>query len=203
MSGVDVDAQREATHFKNRVLDLVDTLIKRQPTNPLILGLILPLIELMSNSGQDERQLEDKARGLLRSRIGKAKEAPTSVSVEQASQILEEIHVRARKSKNAVMDVLGPCAVYVSRTLVHAQAQDHVVRTYRASLVDFITRKNSCLKSTFFVDLIRALPTIGWQLRLDLCNLSKEAKVLYRKSQCFYLLQTLISLGSSLVSQLR
>ena len=66
----DVDAQREATHFKNRVLDLIDIFVKKNPANPLIIRLIFPLVELIVSTGPDEKQLSDKATGILRNRIG-------------------------------------------------------------------------------------------------------------------------------------
>ena len=87
----DVDAQREATHFKNRVLDLIDIFVRRQPTSPLIVRTILPLVELIVGTGPDEKQLSDKAMGILRNRIGKSKEVPTTVSageVEDARGLL-------------------------------------------------------------------------------------------------------------------
>ncbi|KAJ3791837.1 DNA polymerase phi-domain-containing protein [Lentinula aff. detonsa] len=78
----DVDAQREATHFKNRVLDLVDIFIKKQPSSSSIFRLIIPLMDLITRTTSDERQLSDKAQGIVRSRIGKLKEFPSSISIE-------------------------------------------------------------------------------------------------------------------------
>ncbi|THG98713.1 hypothetical protein EW026_g3515 [Hermanssonia centrifuga] len=88
--GKGVDAQREATHYKNRVLDLLDSYIKKQPTSPFITRLILPLVELVVSSGTDEKQLADKATGILRSRIGKSKDLPSTVEADQAGEILRE-----------------------------------------------------------------------------------------------------------------
>ncbi|KAJ3991119.1 DNA polymerase phi-domain-containing protein [Lentinula boryana] len=78
----DVDAQREATHFKNRVLDLVDIFIKKQQSSSSIFRLIIPLMDLITRTTSDERQLSDKAQGIVRSRIGKLKEFSSSISIE-------------------------------------------------------------------------------------------------------------------------
>jgi DNA polymerase phi len=140
-----VDAQREATHYKNRVLDLLDTFIKKQPTSPLIPRLILPLLDLILNAGPDEKQLADKATGILRSRIGKSKDSPSNVEVDQVIGILAEVHARARKAASSeTLAILGQCSVYLSKALLDVQTDAATVRdAYGDSLVDFMTRKSS------------------------------------------------------------
>src|ERR1700761_3918663 len=93
----DVDAQREATHFKNRVLDLVDTFLKKKSTSPLIVQLLLPLVELSTVTGSDERHLADKAKGIPRSRIAKSKDVPSDTDIEGVKTAMSELHSRARK----------------------------------------------------------------------------------------------------------
>ncbi|GBE82630.1 hypothetical protein SCP_0410150 [Sparassis crispa] len=189
--GKDVDAQREATHFKNRVLDLLETFIKKQPKNPLVLRLILPLVELVVSTGPDEKHLADKATGLLRTRLGKSKEVLSIVDTDEATVVLEELHTRARKSDN--LATLSQCSIYLSRSLLHAGFTETVVRVYRESLDDFVTRKASKLNSNFFQDFIRRHPEAGWALRNDLIEVSGKAVNVYRQCQAFQILHTLIS----------
>ncbi|TFK42972.1 DNA polymerase phi-domain-containing protein [Crucibulum laeve] len=191
-SGKNVDAQREATHFKNRVLDLVDTFIKRQPTSPLIIRLLPPLLELISGTGQDERQLADKAKGIIRSRIAKAKEFPTSAEAQQVTDVLKNIHVQARKSNTTdFLTILSICSVYLSK--LHVGTEASVVEEYRQSLADFITRKNSGLNAGFFSDFLRRFPILAWSLRDDLIGLTNKAVNAYRMCQVFHLLETLVN----------
>ncbi|KAK0459585.1 DNA polymerase phi-domain-containing protein [Desarmillaria tabescens] len=154
----DVDAQREATHFKNRVLDLVDLFLKKLPSSPLVINLILPLVDLIVSSGTDEKQLSDKTQGILRSRITKAKDIPTCPS--RSSELLA---------------ILSSCSLYLAKVVAAQQGAEQVLDTYRESLVDFLTRKNSALNLNFFQDLIMRIPALGWSLRQDLIDLSKKA----------------------------
>ncbi|KAI0086629.1 DNA polymerase phi-domain-containing protein [Irpex rosettiformis] len=196
--GKGVDAQREATHYKNRVLDLLDTFIKKQPTSPLIPRLILPLVDLIVNAGTDEKQLSDKATGILRSRIGKSKDTASSVDGEQVSGILREIHSRARKASTGdIVTTLAQCSVYLSRALLHAQVQQPVLDAYRESLVDFVTRKASRLNTAFFHEFIRKHANVSWELRDTLLELSGKAVNGYRQSQVFQLIQVLLSQASA------
>ncbi|KAF5386843.1 hypothetical protein D9615_001886 [Tricholomella constricta] len=192
-TGKGVDAQREATHFKNRVLDLVDTFVKKQPSSGLVIRLIPPLIELIAGTGQDERQLSDKAKGILRSRIAKSKEIPTSVDVESTLKVITDLHTRARKVHSSdMLATLSQCSLYLSKVLVHLDSENSLVQIYQQSLADFITRKNSALNTNFFQDFIRRCPASAWSLRHDLLDLSGRSVNVYRQCQVYQLLDTLI-----------
>ncbi|KAG6831186.1 hypothetical protein H0H92_012326 [Tricholoma furcatifolium] len=193
-AGKGVDAQREATHFKNRVLDLVDTFVKKQPTSPLVLRLIPRLIDLVSGTGSDERQLSDKAKGILRSRIAKSKDIPVNVDVESTMTIATDVHTRARKVHSSDMvATLSQCSLYLSKILAHSQSEQPIIQLYRESLLDFLTRKNSALNSNFFQDYIRRYPASAWSLRSDLLELSGRAINAYRQGQAYQLLDTLLT----------
>ncbi|PFH52419.1 hypothetical protein AMATHDRAFT_139897 [Amanita thiersii Skay4041] len=192
-------AQREATHFKNRVLDLVDTFLKKQPTSPLALRLINPLVELMISAGPDEQQLADKTKSILRSRFGKTKELPLDADLDSVKLVFTNIHVRARKIHSAEhLKLLSQCSLYLSRILLHQKADVVVLDAYRQSLSDFLTRKNSNLNPGFFEELLRRFPSPGWQLHTYLVDLVTKAVNTYRQCQAFYLLDIIIKQPSSL-----
>jgi DNA polymerase phi len=200
MSFLDVDAQREATHFKNRVLDLVDIFMKKQPTSQHIIRLILPLADLIAGTGSDERQLSDKATGILRNRIGKSKDLPVDIDSEEAATILAELHVRARKTRSPeVLVTLSQCSLYLSKVMFHSKAEASVLRVYRISLMDFVTRKASTLNASFIQDFIRRYPAPGWFLRNDIVNASSNAANVYRKYQAFQLLHVIVNQMPTLV----
>ncbi|KAK0503113.1 DNA polymerase phi-domain-containing protein [Armillaria luteobubalina] len=189
----DVDAQREATHFKNRVLDLVDLFFKNEPSSPLVINLILPLIELIGASGTDERQLSDKTQGILRSRIAKAKDVPTA-PVAQVASAVQSLHTRARKARSSdQLATLSFCSLYLAKILVAQEGIEQVLDAYRESLADFLTRKNSALNPNFFQDFIQRFPALGWRLRQDLLDSSKKAINVYRQCQAFRLIYALVS----------
>ena len=63
---------------------------------------VLPLIELIVGTGPDEKQLADKSTGILRSRIGKAREVPSELDVEQARTQLDRILDNATETSNSM-----------------------------------------------------------------------------------------------------
>lgn len=187
-------AQREATHFKNRVLDLLDIFIKTQPTSPLIVRIIVPLVVLVAGTGQDEKQLSDKTKGLLKSRVGKLKEVPETVDTDQVVEILKDVHSRARKAHSSdVLATISQCSLYLSRILLRHERQDAVTEAYRDSLSDFATRKASSLNGNFFLDAARRHGVLAWALRGAVLELQAKATNAYRRCQLFLLLQPVIT----------
>lgn len=193
--GKSVDAQREATHFKNRVLDLVDIFLKKQTSSPYVLRLVMPLVDLFGGSSQDERQLSDKAKGILRSRFSKAREMPTELAPDQVLLVASNIHTQARKAHSSdLLSILSLCSIYLSKALVYLKAEESLLELYKESLTDFATRKNSVLNPTFFQDFLRRFPVEGWSLRQDLLSLAKSSINAYRQCQVLQLLELLIKL---------
>lgn len=189
-----IDTQREATHFKNRILDLVDIFLKKQPSSAHTVRFILPLIELISGTSLDERQLSDKTRGIFRSRFAKSKEVPSGVDIEQVTTVAKSLHVRARKAHSSdILATFSLCNIFLGRILVHEKAGPVVLDMYRESLTDYMTRKNSALNTAYFQDFLRRFPALGWQLSEDLLDLSGRAVNAYRQSQAFRLLEILVA----------
>lgn len=191
--GKDVDAQREATYFKNRVLDLVDIYLKKQSSNPLVLRFVLPLVELISTSSTDEKQLSDKTKGILRARLGKPKD-PISISdPDYAANLLEALHQRARKSHSGeLVTMISMCSTFVSKSLI-ALDEEAVIKTYSASISDFITRKASALNPTFIHEFIRRYPAQAWNFRNIILESVKQAVNGYRQCQAFHVLQSIFT----------
>ena len=182
------------------MLDLIDIFVKKHPTNPLIVRLISPLVELVVNTGPDEKQLSDKATGILRNRIGKSKEFPRGVSKEDAVKTLEELHILARKASTPdVLATLNQASLYLSKVLLHAEETAPVLSVYRESLHDFVARKASKLNTAFFDDFVKRQPQAAWNMRDDLVKAPGEALNGYRQAQVFHLIQTLVNQLQALV----
>lgn len=176
--------------------------MKKQPTSPHIVRLILPLTELIVDTSSDEKQLADKATGILRSRIGKSKEIPANVEKEEVLVVLQEIHTRARKAPSSdILTTLNQCSLFITRLSLHqANAEPEVIKVYQESLTDFVTRKASRLNTSFLQDFIRRYAGVAWNLRTGLIDVSKQAVNGYRQTQVFQLLHTLVNQHFSLVS---
>lgn len=203
MARAESGAQREATHFKNRVLDLVDIFMRKEPTSQLVPTSILPLVQVIIGTGPDEKQLSDKVMALLRNRFGKAKEIPSVVDVSQTKNTMEVIHAMARKSPSPdVREAIGACSLYLTRILLSEPINDSqtVINAYRSSLADFATRKASPLQPNFIRDFVQRQPRSAWQMRDDFVRVSEKAVNVYRKCQTLHLLNPLFNQLASIVS---
>lgn len=179
-------------------MDLLDIFVRRQPTSPYILQFVIPILTLTFS---DEKQLSDKATGLLKSRIGKLKEVPSSVDTTRASETLNNLHIRARKvhSRDALVTI-SLCSLYVSRALLHVGADETVRTVYTVSLVDFTERKASDLNTQFFGDFIKRYPRVAWGMCAALLAAPMKAVNAYRRGQAYTLLEVLLNSAPLLVS---
>lgn len=76
------DAKETMVNFKSRVLDLLEIYVKKQPTNPLAFGLLLPLLQLVRAT--KTAQLSERAKNIIASFAkaskGAKKEGSTDIS---------------------------------------------------------------------------------------------------------------------------
>ncbi|KAK4686071.1 DNA polymerase phi, partial [Tremellales sp. Uapishka_1] len=192
--------QIESLHFKNRILDFFDTYARKQPSNPLVLEIISPLLNLVRATGSSETELANKAAGILRSRLGKAKDFPT---VPTSSKLLQSIHELARKASTEEFSSLcSACSLFVTKAL--DDSTDEVVEAYRATLKDFMTRKASLVHANFILDFVKRFPVKAWELQADLCAyVAPGAGVnAYRQTQAYSMLQTLAQLLTTISKQI-
>ncbi|KZT44208.1 hypothetical protein SISSUDRAFT_1057190 [Sistotremastrum suecicum HHB10207 ss-3] len=187
------NAQREATHFKNRVLDLVEIYIKKQSTSKHLVLMVIPLVEAFMDSGSDEKQFTEKIQGLLRNRLGKAKALPKDVDVQRTAEALEHLHALARRTHSKdQLATINVCSIQLSRILVREDHLKLVTQSYRDSFTDFVTRKNSSLTPPFFMEMCNRLPEVAWNMRDDLVRQISSAINSFRQAQVFQFIQTML-----------
>lgn len=202
---LDGNLQREATHFKIRVLDLLDILIRRLPESPHIPRLLLPLLRTVITASPDEKQLKERATGILRGRIGTQKTFPhKNVDIEAISKDFQDVHEMSRKVSPSQISpaTLNPCCIYLSKVLANSGSISIVKEQYKESLNDFMSRKGSKVHPTFFLDFIHRYDAVAWELRHEFiywCNTGKPTNQ-FRQMQAFHFLEALLSHMTELVS---
>ncbi|OCF44480.1 DNA polymerase phi subunit [Kwoniella heveanensis CBS 569] len=195
--------QIESLHFKNRILDFFDVYARKQSTNPLILTIAVSLLKLVRASGTPEGELANKSAGILKNRFNKPKEYPTNVDVEEAAEVLEEIHEMARKAVSAEFSNLcSLVSLFVVKSIDTASSSSStstsespspVVQAYGKTLADFMTRKASLVHPNFVSDFIKRFPTRAFGLYVDLNRYVAPGGGVnaYRQVQAYGMLQTL------------
>lgn len=195
--------KREATHFKNRVLDFLDIFIRNEPTSPLIPSLILPLVETIKAARADEGHFTQKATNIINGRIANIKQTPKSLEqCDRIVQQLHELHQLSRKAPSAAFEsTLSAASIYLSKAIAQAGRPKEVVKAYGESFKDFVTRKGSRLNLSFFQTWIKRQTSVAWLAGEQIAKLCQADNVVneYRRMQAFQLLQDLASNALSLV----
>lgn len=208
-----VGLQREATHFKIRVLDFVDTFTEERPESPHTPHIVLPLIRTIMGSGPDEKQLTEKAIRILMTRFNTLKILPclepdskgVMTDIESLTKDFENLHRIARKAslpQDGLSEPVIAATIYLAKVLAHASMQETVTAAYVASIDDFVTRKNSKISEAFIIDFARRpSPSLSWPLRdkiLEACSAGKAINT-YRRMASFQILGVFLSSVAQLV----
>ena len=182
----------QSIHFKNRILDFFDVFARKQSSSPVILHTILPLLRLVQSTAASEKDLSNKAAGVLRSRLGKARDVPSTADPKFCQEILESIHAFARHASTAEFSNLcSVCSLFVVRTLeASAPGNKIVIEVYTKTLDDYMLRKNSAVHPAFLLDLVRRFPARAFPLTTGLLAhaASGDVKKVYRQVQAFTIL---------------
>lgn len=200
-------AQREAQHAKNRLIDLLDVYAKKQSSNALVLKLIIPLLEIIVNSGATEQQLSSKSSSILKQRLTKSKDIPTTnLNEDELLVILEEVHSVAKKSRtNEILSICNHLSLYLFRIITSnysgAAAESKAKDLYISSWQDFSNRKHTRLTPSVFTDYIRRYPVQSLSLLGELLQTVVDGKATnaYRQIQALTMLQTLFGQHKQLV----
>lgn len=174
---------------------------RKQSTSPVILHTIVPLLKFAQTTSATEIDLSNKTSGILKTRIGKAKDVPITADLALATSVLEEIHQLARKAPTADYSAMcSACSLFVVRTIDASTSckaktgeSDAVIDAYRATLEDYMTKKSSTVHPPFIAEFIKRFPTRAFPLVSTLTQYADPATVkkvnVYRQLQSFTLLQ--------------
>ncbi|KZO95720.1 hypothetical protein CALVIDRAFT_537706 [Calocera viscosa TUFC12733] len=177
------NAQREATHFRIRVIDLVDIFMSNEPTSELLFQLIVPLLDIALFSSSDEAQLSNKATSVLKLRLGSAKDVPEPVTDALAAETLREVYDRMRRADPA--PVVLDCCTFLTKVLSKQgkEASPAVLDFYNDALKDFVMRRSACAPVALFSKLITSFPVCGWALRETILSLMVAQDAVNRFNQ--------------------
>jgi len=91
------EAKETIVNFKNRVLDLLEIFVKKQPGNPLAFGLLLPLLQLIRTT--KTKKLADRASNIIHTFQQAAKKYGKAAEVDVSKQVklMKAIHLEASK----------------------------------------------------------------------------------------------------------
>ncbi|XP_063051734.1 myb-binding protein 1A-like protein [Engraulis encrasicolus] len=177
--------------FKIKVLDLVEVYLDKQSANPLVLGMIEPLLAVIEGSMGSDRELQEidflrRAADIFRNTLCRGKQYCKNVSDRTAElhDLLERLITRSQKlSDSSVALYYFSAALYVVKVLRGVPTQDlkqegddsqvktmgnldveRVTPLFKEALVSFMTHRKSPLTGAMFLDLFNRLPVFSSNL---------------------------------------
>ncbi|GJJ69193.1 DNA polymerase phi [Entomortierella parvispora] len=130
------DAKQTLIHFKNKVLDLLELYIKKQPSNELVLEMIVPLLSLVLIPSASNKPVHDKVSSLLHTKLAKIKDYPRECDDEHVFEILSQVHELAKKSPDAKFSGLcGELSLLLVKVLIGGQDEKTAVGETKAAPV--------------------------------------------------------------------
>jgi len=158
-------AAEAQTHFKFRVLSLVEAFVKSQPSSPLLLDMVVPLLRAIfaaQGTGENEA-LASRLSGLLSGSICRAA-APSGASLEQLQSTFGYAFRHA--SRSGVPAITRPAiaaSLYLLRLLDAAEkapiAGGDAVRAHLRNSLELYWGSKKCrLPHSFFVTLLERFP---------------------------------------------
>ncbi|KAG2175098.1 hypothetical protein INT44_007576, partial [Umbelopsis vinacea] len=146
------NSKQHVVHFKNKVLELLSIFVRKNPTNPLIFEMILPLLNVIrtTSTSSSTKHFVDKTVALLNKRLSKNKEYPKQFDIERAAQVLKGVQEFARTSaQKQMLEICGSLSLYISKAMLSVEeaklgaAKEQVLTIYSDSLTDYMTKKSS------------------------------------------------------------
>ncbi|XP_046864871.1 rDNA transcriptional regulator pol5-like isoform X2 [Xenia sp. Carnegie-2017] len=216
------DARKTLLHFKLRVLDLVEILVKKRPKDEIILELIQPLLEVIHVclADRDSKTLGERAKGIFKNKLCSIKKAPhlSSSYIENVHMNIEFLLEQAKKAPSVTMVTLlsSGCLFLIRQLRGNEEANcsngkktkqnsderlseskhinsARVIKAYGEALEDFMLHRSTNLHPVIFQELVSRFPDIGWGLAEDLVTYITKGINNFRKIQACAMLSQLIS----------
>ncbi|CZR50234.1 related to DNA polymerase V [Phialocephala subalpina] len=153
------DAKETMVNFKTRVLDLLDLYVKKQASNPLAFGLLLPLLELMRTT--KTKQLAEKAHNIIlafakASKGVKKVDGILEVNVAEQVKLLKAIHLEASKDPSHVFaKAASTASLLVAGSIYRVDKGNFkkIATVYRDSQVSWVDGEEK-MQAAFFSEFV-------------------------------------------------
>lgn len=160
-----MEAKEQMIFFKNRILDLLESLNKHQPSSYLNLTMIKPIVILIGLTL--DKNVGLKAHKLLKTKISKTKISALSESEngeefkESLLETIQWLHQTATSSSSNQSHSLAcnQACIILSKNLIGLDESylDQVIEIYTQSLKDWAVNKKSKIQASMFFDFINWL----------------------------------------------
>lgn len=159
------------THFRIRVIDLLETYLECVPSMAIVFDMLLPLFTLLEFCIKDPHQkpLQDRVRSCLKtlSLIKKFKDIE-NVNEELLTIILKALIEKGERTTSVyheMSDKLAECCTFLVRCAEQANISiDAIIKIYEENLKAFFKRRDCVLSPLLFKTILQLQWEGNWQL---------------------------------------
>ncbi|KAH6691189.1 DNA polymerase phi-domain-containing protein [Leptodontidium sp. MPI-SDFR-AT-0119] len=152
------DAKETMVNFKGRVLDLLEIYAKKQASNPLAFGLLLPLLQLIRTT--KAKQLAEKAHNIIlafaKASKSAKKDGVSEINSSEQIKLIKAIHLEASKDPSHLFArAASSASLLVASSLYRADkgSVKKIATVYRDSQVTWLEGEVK-MQAAFFVDWV-------------------------------------------------
>nr|XP_033331334.1 myb-binding protein 1A [Megalopta genalis] len=159
------------THFRIRVIDLLETYLECSPSMAIILDMILPLFALLEYCIKDshQRPLQDRIRSCLK-KLAAVKKFKDTKNVDEnlVTVILKALIEKGERTTSVyqeMSDKLAECCTFLVRCAQQADISiTSIVEIYAENLTAFFKRRDCVLSPILFKSILQLQWEGNWQL---------------------------------------
>lgn len=175
-----ISMQQNVVHFKNNVMGLIVIYARKNPTNPLVLTLIVPLLNIIraTPSKSVTNQFVEKVIAFLKNRLSKATEYPK----EQADfvfDIVQAVHDFAKQSTSKELsEMCNQLSLYLRKCILGGtdfeiteetpakvkKAAEKFNAVYSDSAKLYFTKKSTPFHPSIIQQMLQRYPLSSWDM---------------------------------------
>ncbi|GAA5816212.1 hypothetical protein MFLAVUS_009738 [Mucor flavus] len=183
--------QQNVVHFKNNVMGLIVIYARKNPTNPLVLSLIVPLLNIIraTPSKSVTNQFVEKVIAFLKNRLAKSTEYPK----EQADfvfEIVQAVHDFAKSSTSKELsEMCNQLSLYLRKCILGGTDFEVDTKTpaktkkaltkfnaiYSDSIKLYMTKKSTPFHPSIIQQMLQRYPMTSWDLLTTLVTYLNRA----------------------------
>lgn len=195
-----VSMQQNVVHFKNNVMGLIVIYARKNPTNPLVLSLIVPLLNIIraTPSKSVTNQFVEKVIAFLKNRLAKSTEYPKE-QAEYVYEIVQAVHDFAKSSTTKELsEMCNQLSLYLRKCILGGtdfevtnetssktkKALTKFNKIYSESIKLYLTKKSTPFHPSIIQQMLQRYPMSSWDLLNTLVTYLNRAECanIYRLS---------------------
>ncbi|CAI5760753.1 unnamed protein product [Candida verbasci] len=155
-----LEAKDQIIYFKNRVLNLLETFVIKNPNSEFNLVMLPVLIRLMTIT--TDKNLGNKTHKLIKTRISKTKlEKGDEEDLFRILKALQNDYGSIKSGNNIAIQALNQSCIIISKNLLFINSENlvKIMNVYFDSMKSWILNEDSKISSSLFIDFINWINT--------------------------------------------